>query len=58
MRTKDTNSVILSKIKYIHLSERPRLKILIFFFNIQDKSVRTFPLAFNRQLFENSHLMI
>lgn len=29
-RTKDTNSVILSKIKYIHLCERPRLKILVF----------------------------
>lgn len=46
------------KIKYIHLSERPRLKSLIFFFNILDKSVRTFPLAFNRQLFENSYLTI
>ena len=37
---------------------RPAIQILIIFLNIRDKSVRTFPLAFNRWLFENSHLMI
>lgn len=57
-RTKDTNSVILSKIKYIHLSERPGLKILVFSLPIPDESVRTLPLALNRQLFESSCLMI